>query len=110
MYIPKLHWTPSKQEQWYLQVRDDIIKSKRPIDKMSRKEINEMYTEGKFLCDSCGKKFDKTNYTLKEHVIHLIDPLYYWICEDCFQSDLRNNRIIAMSEEPKPENWQIKNI
>jgi hypothetical protein len=105
--IPQLLWTPAKQEPWYDQIKDDIQNSKRPTDKMSVKQIKEMYIERKFLCDTCGKEFDKTDFTLEEHILHLIDPIYYWSCEDCFQSDLRNNRIIAMSEE-KIQNWQCE--
>ena len=55
-------------------------------------------TERKFLCDTCGEKIEgKNNCTLKEHILHLINPSYLWSCEACFQDDLRNNRIIATS-------------
>lgn len=96
---------PIKQQQWFKQIRDEIANSKRPIDKMSIAEIRKMYQERKFLCDSCGKQFDKCEYTLEEHIIHLINPSYFWSCEDCFQNDLRNDRIIAMPEE-KIDQWK----
>ena len=98
-----------KQQAWHLQIKDEISKNKRPIDKLSIAEIRKMYQERKFLCDSCGNELGKCEYTLEEHITHLINPSYYWCCEDCLQNDLRSNRIIAISEEPKPENWQIEN-
>jgi len=92
---------PIKQEAWYkqhLSIIQEITKRERPIDKMSIAEIRKMYNEKKFLCDSCGKEFDKVNYTLDEHILHLIYPLYLWSCENCFQDDLQNGRIIATAE------------
>ncbi|MGH9999013.1 MAG: hypothetical protein ACRD90_04030 [Nitrosopumilaceae archaeon] len=109
MSSTNLSFTPIKQEAWYKQIREDIAKGKRPIDRMSIAEIKKLYEEKKFLCDSCGKEIGKCDYTLEEHVLHLINPSYLWTCEDCYQSDLRSDRIIAMTEEPKPEVWQDQN-
>jgi hypothetical protein len=97
---------PIKQQAWYLQIKEKIVQSKRPLDRMSIAEISQIYRERRFLCDKCGKELQNpNNIPLEEHVIHLINPLTEWACEDCFQSDLRNGRIIAMSEQ-KPEGWQ----
>jgi hypothetical protein len=104
--IYELTWIPAKEEPWYLQIKDEIPKSERPIDNMSTKQIRKMYMYNVFLCDSCGKEFDKTNFTLKEHILHLIDPLYYWSCENCFQQDLREGRVIAMENELVPKKDQ----
>ena len=66
-----------------------------------------MYIERKFLCDACGKPFDKTTFTLEDHILHLINPLYHWSCEDyCIQSDLRNGRVIARIAETESAPWQ----
>jgi hypothetical protein len=109
MGMPKLFSTPIKQEAWYKQIREEITISKRPIDKMSVAEINKMYEEGKFLCDTCSKELFGFKKSLTDHVLHLINPAILWSCEDCFQSDLRNHRIIAMADEPAPYKWQDQN-
>ena|SRR5688500_7486321 len=106
MTVTELFYRPAKNEPWYLQIRDEIPKSKRPIDQMSIKQIRKMYVENRFLCDSCGKEFKITHFTLKEHVLHLIDPLYYWSCEDCYQRDMREGNIIAMYQESVPKKDQ----
>ncbi len=106
MDIPELFCKSPVSGSWYSQIKEKIGHSKRPIDKMSIKEINEMYKKGIFNCDSCGNEFDKTDFTLRDHISHLIDPLYYWVCEDCFQSDLRNNHIIAIEEEKNLTDYQ----
>jgi hypothetical protein len=106
MEPPKLFSEPIKREAWYkqhLSIIQEITKRERPVDKMTIAEIAEMYDERKFLCDTCGEKIEgKNNCTLKEHILHLINPSYLWSCEDCFQDDLRNNRIIATSESEAP--------
>ncbi|MGH2613450.1 MAG: hypothetical protein ACRDFB_10450 [Rhabdochlamydiaceae bacterium] len=108
--VPELFTNPIKQEVWYKQIRNSIGRSKRPIDKMSVAEIRKLYQEKKILCDSCGKEMvGKGNYTLEDHIVHLINPNVLWSCEDCFQVDLRKGRIIAMEEEPTPEVWQDHN-
>jgi hypothetical protein len=56
--------------------------------------------------DLMNTKLEKCDFTLEEHILHVINPLYYWCCEDCFQSDLRNDRIISIGEE-KIEDWKI---
>lgn len=56
IYMDKLFLEPIRQETWYLQIKDEISHSKRPIDKMSIAEILQMYRERKFLCDTCGKQ------------------------------------------------------
>lgn len=108
METPKLFLTPIKQEAWYKQIREEIAISKRPIDKMSVAEISKMHDEQKFLCDTCGKELGKSDVSVKDHVLHLINPSIWWCCEDCYQSDLRNDRIIAMEEE-RSESWQEQN-
>jgi hypothetical protein len=97
---------PIKQQAWYLQIKDKIAESKRPLDKMSIAQISEIYRQRRFLCDKCGKELQNSKkISLEEHVIHLINPSTQWACEDCFQSDLKKGRIIAISEE-KSEQWQ----
>lgn len=103
--IPNLHIEPIKQEAWHIQIKDEIKNSKKTMDKLSLFEIRKMYQEREFLCDNCGKKLEKCDFTLEEHILHVINPLYYWCCEDCFQSDLRSDRIISIGEE-KIEDWK----
>lgn len=109
MQSPAVFSKPIKQEAWHKQIKTEITRSKRPIDNMSIAQIRKLYQEKKVLCDSCSKEIGKCNYTLEEHVIHLINPSVLWCCEDCYQSDLRNNRIIAIAEDPKSEAWQDQN-
>jgi transcription initiation factor IIE alpha subunit len=100
--IPELFSEPIKQQAWHIQyktIRKKITtRFQRPIDEMSMANIAEMYKSKTFLCDSCGKELGGCNYTLEDHVLHLIDPRYYWSCGDCIQDDFRNGRVIAMSE------------
>lgn len=106
---PILFSEPIKQEAWHRQVKEEIGKERRPIDKMSTYEIDkmstyeivQMYKDQKFVCDSCGKELSelqKRNITLEGHIIHIINPLHWWACDDCFRDDLRNNRVIAMTD------------
>lgn len=106
--VPKLFTNPIKQEAWYKQIRGRIEKSKRPIDKMSVKEIRKLYQEKRFLCDTCGKEIQKCNFTLEDHIIHLINPSVLWCCEDCYQNDLRNGKIIGMISSAT-DSWQDEN-
>lgn len=110
LLIPQLHCKPIKQQSWYLQIKDTIQNSKRPIDKMSIAEIRKMYEDNNFVCDTCGKKFEKDNFTLEEHITHLINPIVLWSCEDCIMTDLKQGNIIGSTEESKPEKWQTENI
>jgi hypothetical protein len=106
MEPPKIFSKPLKPESWYKQytrIIEEMTRRERPIDKLTIAEIGKMYEERNFLCDSCGKKIeDKNICTLKEHILHLIDPFYEWCCEECFQQDLREGRIIAMEDELLP--------
>ena len=108
--IPNLHIKPQKQEAWYLQIKNDIQNSKRVVDKMSIKEINQMYTQKKTLCDDCGKELEKSNIPLEDHISHLINPRVIWSCEDCIIKCVKDGRVIASSKESEPEQWQIDNI
>ncbi len=110
MEISRLVSEPIKQQAWRLQTKDDFNNTKRPIDKKSVVQIYEMFKEKKFICDICGKNISiSREINLEEHIIHVINPEVIWTCEDCFQLDLRNGRIIAISKEPEPEKWQIEN-
>jgi len=108
--FPHLHFQPIKQEAWYLQIKDEISNSKRPIDEMSIAEIRKMYQENIFSCDTCGKKFEKNNFTLDEHITHLINPIVLWSCEDCIMKDLKQGNIVGATEEPEPNQWQSENV
>ena len=101
--ITDSQFQPIKQEAWYLQIKDKIQHSKRPIDKMSVAEIRKIYQEKDFVCDTCGSKFEKDNFTLEEHITHLINPIVLWSCEDCIMKDLKQDNIIAAIDESKPE-------
>lgn len=87
---------PVKQEPWYLQIRSNIVKSNRPIDKMTIAELYKMYREEKFLCDDCGNPL-KLGWqpTLEEHIIHIINPLTGWACGDCMDQMRKEGRILA---------------
>lgn len=106
----ELYFQPIKQEDWYKQIKDRIVNSKRPIDKMSIKEINQMYENKKFLCDDCGKELEKSDIPLEDHISHLINPMVLWSCEDCIIKCMKNGNVIGATEEPKPDQWQLDNI
>lgn len=106
----ELDFKPIKQQAWYLQIKENISNSKRSIDKMSIAEIRKMYQENNFNCDTCGKKFEKNNFTLEEHITHLINPIVLWSCEDCIVHDLKQGNVLGSTEEPKFEKWQTENI
>ena len=108
--IPELHCKPNKQESWYIQIKDEIQTSKRSIDKMSIKEINQMYDNKKFLCDDCGKELEKSDISLEDHISHMINPMVIWSCEDCIIKCVKDGRVIASTKEPEPEQWQVDNI
>lgn len=93
------------QIAWYLQIKDEMPHSKRPIDKMTTAEIVDMYEQKNFLCDTCGKELGKCDFSLQDHVIHLINPMILWSCEDCLINDVKNSRIIGSTKEPNPQNW-----
>ena len=93
--IPKLHSHPIPQIAWYLQIKDRIPQSKRPTDKMTTAEIGKIYRNNKFLCDTCSKELGKCNFTLEEHILHLINPMIIWTCEDCLIDDMKKGRVIA---------------
>ena len=104
---PELHSEPIKQQAWYLQIKDEMPTSKRPIDKMSTAEIVKMYQNNDFVCDDCGAKLGKTNFPLEEHVAHLINPMLLWACEDCIIQDIRNGRVLAASVTT--DRWKLSN-
>ncbi|HET8794611.1 MAG TPA: hypothetical protein VFM31_12510, partial [Nitrososphaeraceae archaeon] len=58
-------------------------------------------------CDTCTKELGKCNFTLEEHILHLINPMVLWTCEDCLMEDMRNDRVIA-SMSSKLEQWKEK--
>ena len=87
-----------KQEAWYLQIKDEIASSKRPIDKMPIAKILQMYEQRQFLCDTCGKYLGWTDFSLDDHIAHLINPIILWSCEDCLVDDMKNNRIIGATD------------
>ncbi len=105
--VPELHREPIKQQAWYLQIKDEIPNSKRPIDKMSIAEILEMYQNNDFVCDDCGSKMGKMNCTLKEHIAHVINPIVHWSCEDCIIQAIRNGRVIASTATT--DKWKLSN-
>jgi len=104
-----LYFEPIRQESWYLQIKEKITYSKRSIDKMSIAEIIEMYQNKNFLCDSCGKKLGKNNFTLEDHITHLINPIVLWNCDDCIIKDIHNGKIMGQTET-EPEDWQTSNV
>lgn len=105
--IANLHFQPIKQEAWYLQIKDEIQTSKRLIDKMSIAEILKMYQNKKYLCDTCNKELGKNEFTLDDHIAHLINPIIYWNCEDCIITDIKNGKIFATTETTTK--WQSNN-
>ncbi len=87
---------PPKQVAWHINIHEKMSKSKRIIDSMSQGEIYEMYKNREFICDDCGEKISNTHLLpIDEHIIHLIDPSDYWVCEGCTQKDFHNKNVIA---------------
>jgi hypothetical protein len=107
--LPRLSRIPIPQVAWYLQNEHRFREGKRIIDNMTTLQISKMYEEKKFLCDICGKGLGKSDYSLQDHILHLINPMILWYCEDCVQKDLRNGRIIAWAKESEVHQWQIMN-
>lgn len=108
--LTKLLPHPIKQQSWYKQIADSISICSRPIDKMSTLEISKMYQSRKFLCDTCNKELGRCDFTLEDHILHLINPLILWSCDDCIQKDLRSGNIFGMTEELTPHKWQMNGI
>lgn len=105
----KLGIEPIKQQAWHLQVKDKVKISKRPIDKMSIAEIYDMYENKKFLCDECGSSLGKIDFSLKDHILHMINPKQIWCCEDCVIKNMKSENFIGMVET-KENNYQLNNI
>lgn len=99
---------PIKQESWYLQIKDEVQVSKRITDQMSTSEIRKMYHDKNFLCDTCGKSLGKCDFKLEEHIIHMINPAFWWSCDDCMIKDMKNGDIIG-TDESDHEKWQSNN-
>jgi hypothetical protein len=90
---------PIKQDAWYFQIKDEIPHSKRPIDKKPIAEILQMYRARKFLCDTCGKELiGKIDFSIEDHIAHMINPIILWSCEDCIMSDIKNGRVVAATD------------
>jgi len=104
-----LYSKPIPQISWYIQLKDKFDSSTRTIDRMNLVQIGRMYSEGIFLCDTCGKKLDKCSLSTEEHILHLLNPMVLWSCDDCIISDLKNKRIIASLENTE-ESWKNKFI
>ncbi len=99
--IPKIHVKSIPQVAWYLQIKERVARSNRTIDKMSINDIAGMYRNGNLLCDTCGKTLGRFDFTLEQHIIHLINPSFVWSCEDCILDDMKNGRIISqISDKP----------
>jgi hypothetical protein len=99
--MTELSFEPIIQQAWYLQIQDQIQSSKRLIDKMPIAAILEMYRERKFLCDTCGRGLGRIDFSLKDHIAHMINPSIIWSCEDCLIDDMKHNRIVASTEMTK---------
>ena len=54
-----------------------------------------MYDKNESICDDCGKPFDANNLSLKDHIMHMINPMYYWSCTACLVELHRRGGIIA---------------
>jgi hypothetical protein len=100
---------PIKQKAWHLQIKDEIKISKRIIDEMSIAQIRKMYLDKKFICDVCGGSLGKIDFSLEEHVIHMINAGIIWSCDDCIIKDIKNGRVLGMTET-KAKKWQSNNI
>ncbi len=76
---------------------------------MSIAEILKLYEERKFLCDTCNKELGRCEFTLEDHIAHIINPIIIWSCDDCIVKDMKQGNILGSTEEPKPKNWQLDN-
>jgi hypothetical protein len=99
---------PIPQVAWYLQIKEKMKESIRPIDKMTTAEVVKMYENRQFSCDTCGKIFDKNSFTLTDHIVHLINPSILWTCEDCVITDMKRGKIIATTPEPDSDKWKAE--
>jgi len=96
--MDNLSLEPVKQEAWYLQIKDQIQSSKRTIDKMPIAIILEMCRERRFVCDTCENQLGRIDFSLEDHIAHIINPSIIWSCEDCLIGDMKNNRIVAATD------------
>lgn len=102
--MPKLHVRSIPQVAWHLQIKERLARSKRTIDNMSINDFATMYRNRNLLSDTCGKSLGRFDFTLEDHIIHLINPSFVWSCEDCILDDMKNGRIIAQTHD-RPS-WQ----
>lgn len=79
------------------------------MDEMSISQILQLYKERSFLCDTCGKNLDKNNFSLEDHIAHLINPTILWGCDNCLIDDLKHGRVIGVTVESNPKKWQLDN-
>jgi len=96
--IPQLHVEKVPQVAWWKQ--QDRSKSIKPIDKMPIAEISRMYESGFVLCDTCGKNMliSECKFTLRDHIIHMINCNSLWSCEVCYLEAKLKGEIIGECE------------
>ena len=98
------------QEAWWKQ--NDYSKSLKPTDKMPIAEIVKMYESGFVVCDICGKKIelDGSNYTVLDHILHIINSSILWFCDGCVLECKRKGQFIGECESniyKKPYTYDV---
>ena len=108
IFVRQLSIKPKKQQAWHKQIKQELQKNIRTIDRLSIAQIRDMYENKKFLCDTCGAKLDRIDLPIIQHITHMINPRVLWSCDDCIADDFKNNRVIGVSEV-RPQSWQLEN-
>ena len=89
-----------KQQEWHKQFFEHYdkphIKFIRRTDRMSIKEILDLYRQNLIPCDTCDRNISLkgSKLTLLDHISHTLNPKCLWGCDICIQRDYREGRII----------------
>jgi hypothetical protein len=68
------------------------------MDKMPIAEILQMYRARKFLCDTCSKELDKIDFSIEDHIAHMINPIILWKMGSCSTVSIVSYLTLEMEE------------
>lgn len=99
MEEPQLTIAPAKKIPFWMIISKDVAQSNyhKPILEYTIRDIATMYEKEEFICDTCGNPLGKINFSLWDHISHLINPLILWSCDNCIEKDRKEGKIIAES-------------
>lgn len=96
------------EDPWYINNPANVIRKglQRIIDSMTYSEIYEMYDKEDYRCDTCGRPLKddgELHISIKDHVIHLLNPSIIWSCIGCINNDFKKRRVIMTTSTTKAE-------